>query len=238
MPPRRKAGQSSSGPPRQIYTGEESFLNFIHPLEEYSGSIWKESSSLQVAMMYCINSMGGSASEECILDFIKKKWDIINKYSRRGVLIEPSIRVVRLNCTIKRKGRHLFIENPNKPHEWMLNTKLRKNSKYQPIQNDHEDSLPEYIEKNENNSEKNESKNDEELEYRPIFDENVYEYIHEIGHPVEFIKISESMHSHSNDPGNFSRLPFLRRLRAVLMSLKCQGRINYDPLNNLWSDNA
>lgn len=231
---RRKCVQGPTGPPKRVYTGEEAFLNFVHPLEEYSGSIWKESSPLQVAIMSCISSMGGSASEISILEFIKSKWDIINKYSRRGVLIEPSIRVVRLNCTVKRKGRHLFILNPDKPHEWMLNTKMRKNCKYQPQSVESSPNISDIIENEEKKNKNIEIPNEDIPIPHYMFEDHVLEYMKNIGHPVNFSEISDSLKFRSKEPGTFSRLPYERRLRAVLISMKCEGRVYNEPNTNDW----
>ena len=104
---RRKYCNSDENEP--LYKGEEDFMNAIHPLEIYAPKGRKKSSPMQRAIITCINNNHGSASEEQILEYILSKWDIINKYSERGVLTEPNIRVVRLNCAVKKRSRHLFI---------------------------------------------------------------------------------------------------------------------------------
>ncbi|EAY01948.1 hypothetical protein TVAG_048030 [Trichomonas vaginalis G3] len=217
-----------------IYQGDESFMNVVHPLEQYCSSEWKKSSPLQMAIMDCIIKKGGSASEKDILDYIREKWDIINKYSKRGSLIELNLRVVRLNCAVKKRGRHLFVHDPNSIDHWMLNTKLRKNSKYannRANTNQNFEGNNEIIEKKEeietDSSEHSEESSD-------LFETIILRFLTDNLLPHTFNEICEQMLQYKNNPGLFSKLPHERRVKAILISFRCNKIITCDTQSKTW----
>lgn len=222
---------------QKIYEGEESFMNVVHPLEQSSSSNWQKSSPLQMAIMDCIMKNNGSASEQQILDYIKEKWHIINKYSRRGSLIEPSLRVIRLNCAVKKKGRHLFVSDPKFKDHWMLNTKLRKNSRVlneQRILMEKQNENNQIPEKNDfliSNENESSEQSDDDID---SFENIILEFLIFNQKFFKFDEICDHVKKYEEHPGIFKRLPLERRVKAILISFKLENRVTYDSLSDSW----
>ena len=221
--PRKKKVEKPTPPPEKetIYYGEESFMNAIHPNEVNSKKYIKRSSPLQRAIIDCIEKNGGKATETQILDYITEKWDIINKYSERGVLVEPNIRVVRLNCAVKKKGRHLFTQSPNDPETWMFQIAAKRNEKIQVEQTEKSSpevsspvEIPEIIQNDI-------KKEDDEIP----FEKCLYNCFKEGETYLHFDHICEYMKKYENNKGLFHRLPFERRIKACLISLQINHQI-------------
>ena len=213
-----------------VYYGEESFMNAIHPNEINSKKIVKKSSPMQRAIIDCINKNGGKATEAEILKYITEKWDIINKYSERGVLVEPNIRVVRLNCAVKKKGRHLFIQSPDDPETWMFNICSKRNQKgiiQTGETSSNESSTPTEI----IDSSLKDISNDEE---HLSFEECLFKCFSIQSVYVSFDDICMFMRKYEKNDGLFSSLPFERRVKACLLWYKCNYRISSEYKCNQW----
>ena len=245
------------------YTGDESFMNTLHPFEETGKDAGKKSSPLQKAIITCIKENNGSASEEQILEYIKTKWDIITRLSERQFLDEPSIRIVRLNCAIKKKGRHLFLKDPTKPGNWMLNTTLRKS----PIKR--QTTSAKYISTDSDMVSSDDEEEEEKIDYtnksfktqviesddttdsnakmsqfymKSYMKEETFEYEEEMfikntKHKISFQDICQYMKPFQEMPGLFHNLPFERRVKACLTCLISEGVIEYDKTNNEYIPN-
>ena len=221
--PRKKKKEMPIQKPEKetIYYGEESFMNAIHPNEVNSKKYIKRSSPLQRAIIHCIERNGGKATETQLLDYITEKWDIINKYSERGVLVEPNIRVVRLNCAVKKKGKHLFMQSPNDPETWMFQIAAKRNDSPQIEQVEKSSpevsspvDIPVIIQ----------NKFEEEKEELP-FEKCLWNCFMESHTYLTFEHICEYMKKYEQNKGLFNKLPFERRIKACLISLQINHQI-------------
>ena len=230
---RKKKAEKGSGSLQEketIYYGDESFMNAIHPNEINGKKNVKRSSPMQRAIIDCINKNDGKATEKQILDYITEKWEIINKYSERGVLVEPNIRVVRLNCAVKKKGRHLFVQSPNDPETWMFNITNRRNIKEAHIQNDSSSN---------DVSSSIESQDTQHFDIKSQkedipFEKCLFNCFREVNKYVPFTTICEYMKKYSNNKGLFNKLPFERRVKACLICLKQENKIHETYQDNEW----
>lgn len=217
----------------KIYSGEEEFMNTLHPFEETGKNSGKKSSPIQKAIIYSIKENGGKATEDQLFQFIKKKWPIIIKYTERGFIMEPSIRVIRLNCAVKKRGRHLFLKVPKLKDTWMLNSAPRKlpqrkgNLKVKAVSSESEENPEQNIQIEQEEEEQNELIVDtimtpDTFEHiiEEIFTENEVEYTLE--------ELCLIMEKHKKKKGLYMGLPFDRRVRATLIVLKYQNVIVYD----------
>ena len=255
---RKYCGDEENEP---LYKGEEEFMNAIHPLEIYAPKGRKKSSPMQRAIITCINNHHGSASEEQILEYILSKWDIINKYSERGVLTEPTIRVVRLNCAVKKRSRHLFIKSTTLPNTWMLNCQQRKNHRKTPIRKIPEYMMPKELKKNSSETEEEEeAPNDEEImkinankdekqsddmeedndfeeeeeNEEPSFEDILLELLNKQEEPLEIKEIEKFMEEYKEKKGMFMKLPLQRRVKACLINMKVAGKVEANSAATKW----
>ncbi|EAX96922.1 hypothetical protein TVAG_087470 [Trichomonas vaginalis G3] len=216
----------------RIYSGEEEFMNTLHPFEETGKNSGKKSSPIQKAIIYSIKNNGGKATEEQLLNFVKQKWDIITKYTERGFTMEPNIRVIRLNCAVKKRGRHLFLKVPKLKETWMLNSAPRKipqkriNLKTKEISSGSDPGEPIQEAVEESEEEQNELIVDtvmrkDTFEYciEKLFTDNVSEY--------DFNEICKLMEPYKEMNGLFKTLAYERRVRASLVVLKYHKVIDY-----------
>ena len=249
---RRKHKRNASEEEEPVYEGEEDFMNAIHPLEIYAPRSRKKSSPMQRAIITCINNNNGSASEEQILEYILSKWNIINKYSERGVLTEPTIRVVRLNCAVKKRSRHLFIKSSSYPNTWMLNSQQRKNHRKKPVRKIPESLLAKMHIQNASDTESSDSCNElqfpdaesdeteikEELNEREdqkhCFEGILLEFLQSKKTPVLIEEIEEYMKPYEKEKGMFFNFPLKRRVKGCLISLKCTGNVQTDTKGRKW----
>lgn len=214
------------------YKGDEEFMNTMHPFEESGQLLIKKSSPIQKAIIACIKNNGGSASEGAILKYITEKWDIINKYTERGFMSSPSLRVVRLNCGVKKKARRLFLKDPDHENCWILNSAPRKI----PVQRNCDDS---------------DVINDDDIEFETInrkiridnkeiimnsgtFEFEVEKFVRSCCKPLTTDEICNNMKMFCDLDGIFSALPYERRVRAILVVLKNESAIVYDEINSVW----
>ena len=243
------------------YQGDEDFMNTLHPFEETGKDAGKKSSPIQKALIRCIKDNGGSASEEQLLDYITKKWDIIMKYSERCFAEEPSVRIIRLNCAVKKRARHLFLPDPNKEGNWILNAAPRKipirrtaitanyissDSDGHEAPNDDKDSRPngengnEHFDNGEQNTVVEDDDDDNIITRLNIMKKNTFDYmvemfVRERNDPFTLTEISNSMKEYENMPGIFSCLPLERRTKADLICLKSTGLLTFDSETGLWA---
>lgn len=225
-------GQPLQEQEKNTFFGEESFMNAIHPFEANSKRVTKKSSPMQRAIINCIIENGGKAKEKDILKYVTEKWDIINKYSERGFLVEPNIRVIRLNCAVKKKGRHLFVQAPDDPEMWMLNSIARRSRKAKATA---DNKVEETIKEVENENEKiDEIEDDADTEER-LFEDCIFDFLRSQASFVNFDEICKNMEKYRTAAGAFSALPFQRRVKACLIKFKCQRRIFSDSNSENWS---
>lgn len=219
------------------YQGDEEFMNTMHPFEASGRYTGKKSSPIQKAIIACINLYGGSASEEQLLQYVKKKWDIIVKYSEREFSTEPSIRVIRLNCAVKKKARHLFLKDPVKHDNWILNSSLRKTScKMKRNEESSNDETDAAILCDDDCSDYSSESQDEECRVmkKDTFEACVETYVRGIEGKVSFDEICCEMKKYENMRGIFETLSFARRVRACLIVFKSENMICHDSNDDKW----
>jgi hypothetical protein len=224
----------------KTFMGEEEFMNTMHPFEETGKDSGKKSSPIQKAMIACIKAKGGSATEEELLEFVEEKWDIINKYSERGFATNPTIRIIRLNCAVKKKARHLFLRDPNNSAAWILNSSPRKS----PCKKLKLSSRNIVCESEQSEVEKDcvfstlydDSSNEQDAAVMPdaTFERHVENLIKESRKQYTFSEICGLLMKHDGEPGIFASLPFKRRVRACLVVLKSEQKAIFDGNTNLW----
>ena len=226
----------------KLYSGEEEFMNTLHPFEELGKNSGKKSSPIQKAIISCIKEKGGSATEDEILEYVKEKWEIIMKYSERGFALDPSIRVIRLNCAVKKKARHLFLKDPNKKDAWILNSRprkipVRKNSlsTRTSITND-DDEEEEIIDSNESSTfaSSPEVFAKQYVMAEETFERRVEHLIRESGKKMKLNDITNELENFEKEPGIFASLPLERRVRACLIVLKSERKVKYNENTQEW----
>ena len=198
--------------------------------------------------------------KEQLLDYITKKWDIIIKYSDRCFAEEPSVRIIRLNCAVKKRARHLFLPDPMKEGNWILNAAPRKTpirrtaitANYISSDSDthdvqlcdnktpiKEEIVDDQLDNEKQNIVKNEEDDDNILTRLNIMKKNTFDYmvemfVRERNDPFSLTEITNYMKDYANLPGIFSCLPLERRTKADLICLKSTGLITFDTETGLY----
>lgn len=224
----------------KVFSGEEEFMNTMHPFEETGKDSGKKSSPIQKAIISCIKEKGGSATEEEILEFVKGKWDIINKYSDRGFAMDPTVRVIRLNCAVKKKARHLFLKDPSNSSAWILNSAPRKTPNRK-LQLSNRKKMTESEQSDVDVDDETLVSSDDSSLDMPIsvmpsdtFERHVEDFMKESRRRYSFCEICQHLTQHDGEPGIFASLPFKRRVRACLIVLKSEQKVAFDEKTNLW----
>ncbi|EAX87495.1 hypothetical protein TVAG_087380 [Trichomonas vaginalis G3] len=206
---------------------DASFLEVVHPIEATGKINNKELTPIQKAITFCIMEHGGSASEQEILDFVTKKWKLINEKSIRQFQVKPCMRLIRLNLSIKKNNQQLFLPDPDKAGNMIL-------GQYDPNASKHNDQTPESTDTIINES------SSEELNQYAIetdFIEELMNYLNRSKYPVKFTDIVSFAKLSNFKINLFARLEFNRQIRAILVSLKVQGHLFYNPFDDSWCVN-
>jgi hypothetical protein len=100
----------------------EAVRDAVHPFEVAGICGDKPLSIMQKAITYCIQYLGGAASELEILAFLRRYWsEIVAKTDHQSRQI-PDKRVLRINFTIQKEKRFLFVRSAHDQEKWCLNT--------------------------------------------------------------------------------------------------------------------
>jgi hypothetical protein len=94
----------------------------MHPFEISGLCGEKPLSVVQKAITYCIQYLGGSASEAEILAFLHRFWPQIVSKTDHASRPVPDKRVLRINFTIQKEKRFLFVRSVVDQQKWCLNT--------------------------------------------------------------------------------------------------------------------
>jgi hypothetical protein len=94
----------------------------MHPFEIAGLCGDKPLSVVQKAITYCIQYLGGSASECEILAFLQRFWPHIVSKTDLASRPAPDKRVLRINFTIQKEKRFLFVRSVIDQERWCLNT--------------------------------------------------------------------------------------------------------------------
>ncbi|KAH0791887.1 hypothetical protein GPJ56_004171 [Histomonas meleagridis] len=95
--------------------------NVKHPFE-IAGQPIRKLSSVQKAILYCMNLYGGYATDEQVLEFLHKFWDYIVSKAERKITQIPDKRILHVNYSIQKGSRFLFVRSPEDPEKWGPNT--------------------------------------------------------------------------------------------------------------------
>jgi hypothetical protein len=93
-----------------------------HPFEVAGLCGDKPLSIVQKAITYCIQYLGGEASENQILAFLHRYWSQIVPKTDHFNRPVPDKRVLRINFTIQKEKRFLFVRSIHDQQKWCLNT--------------------------------------------------------------------------------------------------------------------
>jgi hypothetical protein len=100
----------------------EQVRDTLHPFEVAGICGDKPLSTVQKAITYCIEHLGGAAAEQEILVFLRRYWSQIIPKSADQHRQVPDKRVLRINFTIQKDKRFLFVRSLEDPAKWCLNT--------------------------------------------------------------------------------------------------------------------
>jgi hypothetical protein len=93
-----------------------------HPFEIAGLCGEKPLSIVQKAITYCIQFLGGAASEQEILAFLHRFWGQIVAKTDHASRPTPDKRILRINFTIQKEKRFLFVRSLHDQQKWCLNT--------------------------------------------------------------------------------------------------------------------
>jgi hypothetical protein len=100
----------------------EAVRDTMHPFEHAGLCGDKPLSIVQKAITYCIQYLGGAASECEILAFFHRYWTKIVSQTDHSGRPTPDKRILRINFTIQKEKRSLFVRSPHDQQKWCLNT--------------------------------------------------------------------------------------------------------------------
>lgn len=91
----------------------------MHPFETAGICGDKPLSLTQKMMTFCINHLGGAASDEEILGFLRRFWaDVVPADPPKPI---PDKRVLHINLTIQKERRPLFVKAADGSDRWSVN---------------------------------------------------------------------------------------------------------------------
>jgi hypothetical protein len=100
----------------------ESIRDALHPFEIAGFCGEKQLSVIQRAITYCIQYLGGSASEVEILSFLHRYWSHIVTGTHYSNSTIPNTRILRINFSAQKEKRFLFVRSIQDYQKWSLNT--------------------------------------------------------------------------------------------------------------------
>lgn len=208
--------------PRCMQDG--SFLEIQHPIEAAGMINNKELTPIQKAITFCIMEHNGTASEQEILEFVTKKWKLINEKSARAFQVKPCMRLIRLNLSIKKNNQQLFLPDPDKPGNIVL-------GKYDPNASKSDEKSTENPD-----SQINESSSEDlnHINEGVDFQDELLSFLVRSKVAVKFDDILNFAKTLNCKIKLFSKLKFDRQIRAILISLKTQGLVYNNPFDDEW----
>jgi hypothetical protein len=240
---------------------QREILRTQHPFERNGMTSGKKLSVLQKAMTYYIMKNGPWVSEDALVKFLTDNWDEIMQISPQKFAWGPGLRILRAQTVKRKNGELLFPMNSAK--QIGINTVRNKNAigadsesegTEEGNENDwkeeEEESTPETPteekhaivvdirpSKKDVSSRVDRNKNDNQniaKEDLP-FEGRLLEYIENEKAGVSENVLKELMRKHSSAEGRYYHLPFERRVRACLLSLKTARLAFFDENIGLWN---
>lgn len=196
----------------------------MHPMETHSTFGTKPLSLIQKAITCCINELGGSATAEQILVFVRHFWADIVKQGERAYKGIPDKRILHVALSNKRFGMRLFTPSPNDPGRYIVNPVAGVIEKH-PVMKEEEDAT-EIEEEEEDNLETNGAE--------MVFDERVLNIVWSSKNGVRMEAITRLCNGHETEDGSFRHLRLNHRVRACLLLLKIQKRVVYNAKTGRW----
>lgn len=217
-------------------TIEYKIVHAKHPFEKRKFIESKVVTPSQRAITCCIQTNGGWASEDVLLEFLQKNWGFIGKMNIKLPNNMPDTRILHINLAVKKKNLPLFVQDPAKPYMWTVNTStdysqisdksriiLSRRSQETDQENDGEDS----------------QKEPETLEeaYRKdkadSFEAHVFQTLKTYQDGTTLEQLAEATKQYEGQPGLFQLLTHIRRVRAVLIAKKSTNDVFEK--NGIWS---
>ncbi|EAY17888.1 hypothetical protein TVAG_011130 [Trichomonas vaginalis G3] len=218
-------GMNISDDPNAI---EYKIIHAKHPFEKRKFIESRVVTPSQRAITCCIQMNNGWASAADLLQFLQNNWSFIGKLNSKLPNNMPDTRILHINLAVKKKNIPLFIQDPNKPHYWTVNSstdfaQLQDKTKYN-IPNQQ----PGEVSKVEGEVTPDEPTSLEEIykmENKDSFEAHIHEALKSYEHGVTLEELAEATKKHEGEPGLFQILPHVRRVRAVLIVKKSIGEV-------------
>lgn len=186
---------------------------FCHPFEITGQTEGKPLTLTQKTISYFIYHSGGSAREEDIVAFLNMHQRLISKDKKHQTTTKPDMRVLHLNMAIKKKGEFLFLPDVNIPGNIIINGTY--------------DKPPDQIQMPERRKTHSNKAN--------TFDQVLYDQLKKYRDGLMLEEIVLLMKPHEYVQGLFMTLPIRRRVRAQLIVLKNDNRVNFNDQTKAWS---
>ncbi|KAH0791065.1 hypothetical protein GPJ56_005200 [Histomonas meleagridis] len=178
--------------------------NVKHPFE-LAGIPIRKLSSVQKAILYCMQIHGGYASDDQILDFLHHFWDYIISNADRQLRQFPDKRILHINYSIQKDSRFLFVRSPSDPNKWGPNTAEAPKETSRCIS-----------------------------DQKVPFQDRVLSVLKSHKEGMTIDGLAKLLPAYSNSDGLFSGLPLHKRIRACLASKLALQEVEYDEKSAKW----
>jgi hypothetical protein len=177
----------------------------IHPFEAAGLCRDKPLSIVQKTITYCIQYLGGAASELEILAFFYRHWSQIVAGTDNSKRPVPDKRVLHINFTIQKEQRFLFVRSVHDQQKWCLNTATAPIEPRRRI-----------------------------ADRVVMFQDRIVSILQSHEEGLSFEELLELTKEFSNDEGSYQNLPHERRLRTCLTIKKVVREIHFNERFDKW----
>ena len=149
----------------------------------------------------------GWASEDTLLTFLQTNWGFIGKINSKLPNNMPDTRILHINLAVKKKGIPLFVQNPDDPLVWTVNTST-ESTVYVP---------PPIVYPDEDLSTRNHEPEN--------FEDCVIHVLKKFPQGLTIQQLVEETDPYKTKKGLFNKLSHERRVKAVLISKKRENEV-------------
>ena len=233
-----------------IETIEHKILHAKHPFEKSRLIDSKSVTPSQRAITCCFQINGGWATEDTVLTFLQAHWGFIGKINSRLPNNLPDARILHINFAVKKKGIPLFIQHPENPDLWGLNTAgdpRPRSSKIKSV-------ISTRIRKTDNTTQDSSAQSEEDIsdgdngsspelssreDFRNVdgkskfFEDLILDLLKENKNGLTIEEIINLTKDIENVPGLFDQLPHPRRVRGCLIAKRSSKEVFFN--DGKWS---